>query len=270
MAICCNRLVVWTEHPHTSHFLVFLCTQNSVARDIGSRCSPRRVIHVSYAWVVVRSDFPSTLHSALFTVSLIFYFILLIFIFIFHVGRFGENSPVRFREWGVWLFGQQRPSHRLWPQLLWRLPHLRNHWMKSSSRSPPATAGPRTCMTRRSMTTPLAERSLLHCSLRSEKNQRAVDKLVTLLKKVCSQVSRCLSVMQELRDLLMSVVRWVQASEKIQVATQKMSKSGFLWNDKKSKFSLIVEQRLTNTSSKPIMTEEVSKNWSCRVSTRWD
>ena len=40
-----------------------------------------------------------------------------------------------------------------------------------------------------------------------------------------------------------------------------MSKSGFSWNDKKSKFSLIVEQRFRNTSSKPIMTEEVSKNW---------
>ena len=43
--------------------------------------------------------------------------------------------------------------------------------------------------------------------------------------------------------------------------SQKMSKSGFSWNDKKSKFSLIVEQRFRNTSSKPIMTEEVSKNW---------
>ena len=44
-----------------------------------------------------------------------------------------------------------------------------------------------------------------------------------------------------------------------QVATQKMSKSGFFWNDKKSKFSLIVEQRFRNTSSKPIMIEETSQ-----------
>ena len=44
------------------------------------------------------------------------------------------------------------------------------------------------------MTTPSAERSLHHCSLTIEKNQRAVDKLITLLKKVCCQVSRCLSV----------------------------------------------------------------------------
>ena len=40
-----------------------------------------------------------------------------------------------------------------------------------------------------------------------------------------------------------------------------MSKSGFFWNDKKSKFSLIVEQRFRNTSSKPIITDEVSQNW---------
>ena len=33
-----------------------------------------------------------------------------------------------------------------------------------------------------------------------------------------------------------------------------MSKSGFFWNDKKSRFSLVVEQRFRNTSSKPIMT----------------
>ena len=38
------------------------------------------------------------------------------------------------------------------------------------------------------------------------------------------------------------------------VATQKMSKSGFFWNDKKSRFSLIVDQRFRDTSSKPIMT----------------
>ena len=48
--------------------------------------------------------------------------------------------------------------------------------LKFSSRSPPAKPGPRTCMTRRSVTTPSAERSLHHCSLRSDKNQRAADK----------------------------------------------------------------------------------------------
>ena len=58
----------------------------------------------------------------------------------------------------------------------------------------------------------------------------------------------------------MNLVRLVRASEKTQVATQKISKSGFSLNDQKSKFSLIVEQRFRNTSSKPIMTEEVCRN----------
>ena len=63
--------------------------------------------------------------------------------------------------------------------------------------------------------------------------QERVDKLITLQKEVCCHVTRCLSVMQELGDPLMSLVRQVQASEKIHFATQKMSKSGFFWNDKK-------------------------------------
>ena len=44
-----------------------------------------------------------------------------------------------------------------------------------SSRSPPATAGPQICMTWRTMTLPSAERSLHHCSLRSEKIQRLIS-----------------------------------------------------------------------------------------------
>ena len=40
-----------------------------------------------------------------------------------------------------------------------------------------------------------------HFSLRSEKIQRPVDKLITLLTKACCQVSRCLSVMIEQGDL---------------------------------------------------------------------
>ena len=58
----------------------------------------------------------------------------------------------------------------------------------------------------------------------------------------------------------MNLVRQVHAAEEHQVATQKMSESGFSLNDKKSKFSLVVEQRFTNTSSKPILIGEVSRN----------
>ena len=50
------------------------------------------------------------------------------------------------------------------------------------------------------------------------------------------------------------------AAEKNQVATQKMSKSGFSLNDNKSKFSPILGQRSKNTSPKPILIGEVSRN----------
>ena len=48
-----------------------------------------------------------------------------------------------------------------------------------------------------------------------------------------------------------------QTSENIHVATQKMSKRGFFWNDKESRFSLTVKQRFKNTSSRPILIGEV-------------
>ena len=51
-----------------------------------------------------------------------------------------------------------------------------------------------------------------------------------------------------------------QGSRSREDATQKTSESGFSLNDKKSKFSLILEQRFTNTSSKPILIGEVSRN----------
>ena len=60
--------------------------------------------------------------------------------------------------------------------------------LKSSSGTNPATRCPRTCLTRNSTTRLSAERSLHHCSFRSEKNQRTVDKLITLVKKVCCQL----------------------------------------------------------------------------------
>ena len=110
------------------------------------------------------------------------------------------------------------------------------------------------------MTPPSARRSLHHCSPTSEKMMRAVDEPITLKKKVCRPVSRRLSVIERGDPLWNSLTHKFQTSEKIHVLTQKWSKSGFFWNDKKSRFSLIVEQRFKNTSSKQIMTEEVFKS----------
>ena len=99
--------------------------------------------------------------------------------------------------------------------------------------------------------------------------QRAVDKLITLLTKVCRPVNRRLSVMLEQGDLLLiSLIHYSQTSEKIRVAAQQMSKSGYFWNDRESRFSLIVKQRFKNTNSRPIMTEEAKIEWSYRVAKR--
>ena len=86
---------------------------------------------------------------------------------------------------------------------------------------------------------------------------RAVDELITLMKKVCRPR---LSVIEGGGPLWNSLTHKFQTSEKIRATAQKMSKSGFFWNDKESRFSLIVKQRFKNTSSRPIMTEEVFKS----------
>ena len=90
---------------------------------------------------------------------------------------------------------------------------------------------------------------------------RAVDELITLMTKVCRPVSRRrLSVIERGDPLWNSLSHQFQTSEKIRATAQKVSKSGFFWNDKESRFSLIVKQRLENTSSRPITTEEVFKS----------
>ena len=88
--VCVNRT---PSHATFSRVFSALVTVSHVT--LGQGVSARHVTHVSCACV---SDFSSTLHFVLFTVSLMFYFILLIFIFTFYVGRFGEKYTVRFRE----------------------------------------------------------------------------------------------------------------------------------------------------------------------------
>ena len=59
-----NHPLLWTEHPHTSHFLVFHHTHFNVARDIGSRClsaSRRPCFMRSGCFDSLR---PSILHSS--------------------------------------------------------------------------------------------------------------------------------------------------------------------------------------------------------------
>ena len=82
------------------------------------------------------------------------------------------------------------------------------------------------------------------------------------MTKDCRPVSRRrLSFIERSDPLCNSSTHKFQTSGKIRATAQKMSKSGFYWNDKKSRFSLTVKQRFKNTSSRPIMTEEVFKSW---------
>ena len=150
----------------------------------------------------------SVLSSTLALHSPIFHFILLncdFYLFLFHVDVLGARSLVHFALWESGPLANNVPLTGYEPNFFDDF-----HCSETSeifSRSHPATRDPRTCMTRRSVTTPSAERSPHHCSLRSEKNQRAVDKLIILLKKVCCQVSRCLFVTQERVDPCMNLVR---------------------------------------------------------------
>ena len=156
-------------------------------------------------------------------------------------------------NWGVWPLGQKYPSH-----ILDDFHHSETTeiiFQEQSSDAVPScwidaevddeTIG-------RALSSPL--------SFRSEKNQWTEDKLITLLKKVCCQLSPFLCVIPERGDPCTNLVRQVRAAEKNQVATQKTSESGFSLKDKKSKFSLIMEQRFKNTSFKPILRGEVSRN----------
>ena len=132
--------------------------------------------------------------------------------------------------------------------------------LNRTSRNPRSRMGPR--MTSSTMTSPSAERSLHHCSPRSQKMMRAVDEPITFKNKVCRPVCRRPSVMIERGDPLWHrLTHKFQVFEKFRDTAQKVSKSGFFWNDKESRFSLTVKQRFENTNSRPIMTEEVFKSW---------
>ena len=56
------------------------------------------------------------------------------------------------------------------------------------------------------------------------------------------------------------LIHKVQVSNKFRDTTPKVNRLGSFWNDKDSRFSLIVKQRFKNMNSMPITTEEVFKS----------
>ena len=198
-------------------------------------CMVIHVVRLSVLWL-------SVLHFVLFRVFLLSFLLPRghWFVFLLPCGRHQGNWPVAFRQlrspafWPKTLLSQVMSPSSLTISATRRL-------LKSSSGTNPATRCLRTCMTRRSVTTPSAERSLHHCSFRSEKNQRTVDKLMTLLKNVCCQLSFFLCVTQERGDPCTKWVRWVRAAEKNSVATQKNERIRILFERQKER--ILVDYR---------------------------
>ena len=60
----------------------------------------------------------------------------------------------------------------------------------------------------------------------------------------------------------------IPSVREIIATAQKVSKSGFFWSDKESRFSLTVKQRFENTSSRLVLTEEVFRSCMKRSSRR--
>ena len=131
--------------------------------------------------------------------------------------------------------------------------------LKFSSRRNPATRCPRTCMTRRSVTIPSAERSLRHCSLRSEKNQRAVDKRITLEESLLPSQSLSVGHVRKVRPVheLSSLGSSIRENPSRDSENEQIR---ILFERQKEQILADCRERFRNTSSKPTMIEEVSIN----------
>ena len=210
IAICCNRRGVWTVHL-IRHF--FSCSEHALIVAHHTAWLKNVLVCVMSSaqspmwatWLFVLSLFLTLFLSVCFS-----YLLLLLpepwAVPLPPCGRHRGNIPLALRElrslapWPKMPLSQVMSPNSLTTSTTQRL-------LQWSSRGNSATRCPRTCLTRNSTTRPWAERSLHHCSFRSEKNQRTEDKLITFLKKVCCQLSPCLSVMQERGDPCMNLVR---------------------------------------------------------------
>ena len=79
---------------------------------------------------------------------------------------------------------------------------------------------------------------------KKKKSQRIEDKLISLMKKVCCQLSLFFTD---------SYTNLVRVKNENQVAKWKTKESGFSLKDKKSQFSLTLEPRFRSTNFKPIL-----------------
>ena len=139
--------------------------------------------------------------------------------------------PCASANWGVVPRGDFQSSHRLWAQRTWRVPLLGDYWndLPGGIRATKIRS-PRTCVTRNSTMRPSGKRYRHHCSFRSEENQRTEDKLITLVKKVCCQLSP-FSHTQERWDPCTNIVR---AEKKPSREMENENNQDSPWNTKRA------------------------------------
>ena len=178
LGVVCKTETLW----HVPHFSRIL----SAARDIDSRCSAQSC-HPCFH-VLVRLGFSSTLHFCTLSQSSL--------IFLFHspdllhlpCGSVSERKyTVRFpRMRSLGTLGRQTLLSQVYElKNLRRLPRPQRPLKIFIQESFQRQAGPRTCMTGKISDYTIGRAlSSPPVSFRSEKIQRVVDKLITLLKKV--------------------------------------------------------------------------------------
>ena len=152
----------------------------------------------------------------------------------------------------------ENTSHRLWAQAPWWFPLLRDYWNLlpgAIQRCVPLVLAWHGTQWRDHRQSALF--TTVHSGARRTSGPKTSLSLLWRMFVAKSSLSVC-HVRTE--NPSMNLVRLVHAAEQNQVATQKMSKSEFSLNDKKSKFSLMSELRSRSTNFKPIPIEDVSRN----------
>ena len=261
IAIYCNRRGVWTEHSHTRLFLdTFILLHTS---HCGSRCRTT-CLHKTCSFTCHHMS-----ERLLFTCFVFFLCLSCLYVlshfYLFSVLNFNSHNIENVEhqtqsapaKWGVLHRGDIQPSHMLRDQTVRQLRLLRGFCIDLQAETGDIdTELSYSCdaelddeLIGKALSSPLF--------IQVEKNQRTWDKLVTLMMKVCCQLSPS-SHAQVRGDPYTNQVQ-ICLKNGNPVATQKTSESGFSLKDKKSKFSLKSEPRSRSTNFKPSLIKEVSR-----------
>ena len=168
-----------------------------------------------------------------------------------HISRETGSFEVLSAQWGVWAFGEQRASHKSWPQLLRQLPLFRNDWNFLPGVFPRQQAlGLGDQWLGRALSSPLLPQEREEPAGRRQTNHS--------MEKFCWQLNH-FSHTQVRGNLYTDLVRFVKQKSGRDMGKRK--NQDCTWKTEKSKFSLTLESRFRNTNFKPILAGEVFNNW---------